>query len=61
MEARAVLPREAILEYQLLYKKIYGKEISYEQAHSQGMDLINLFKVIYKPIRKEWVRGTVKR
>jgi len=51
-----MLPREAILEYQEVYKKQYGKEISYEEATEQSNELVELFKNIYRPIPKAWVK-----
>ena len=47
-----MLPKEAILEYQAIYKKVFGKEISYEQALEKGTNLIRLFQLIYRPIPK---------
>ena len=49
-----MLPKEAVVEYQEIYKKVYGKEISYERALEQGTKLIRLFEIIYHPIPKEW-------
>ncbi len=49
------LPREAILEYQVLYQKQYGKAISYEEALTQGEKLLGLFHAIYRPIQKAWI------
>lgn len=51
-----MLPKEAILEFQALYKKVYRKEISYEQALEKGTNLIRLFQLIYKPIPKNWIK-----
>lgn len=45
-----MLSKEAILEYQKIYKKQYGKEISYEQALDQGTKLLRLVELIYKPM-----------
>lgn len=47
-----MLSDKAIEEYRRIYKKRYGKEISVKEAVEQGQNLINLFKVIYKPIPK---------
>ena len=48
-----MLPKEAILEYQAIYKKVFGKEISYEQALEKGTNLIRLFQLIYRPIPRK--------
>lgn len=47
---------EAILEYQEIYKKVFGTEISYAEASEQGEKLIRLFKIIYRPIQKAWMK-----
>lgn len=41
-----MLPKEAVLEYQQIYKKLFGKEISFEQALEEGSKLLNLIFVI---------------
>lgn len=51
-----MLSREAILEYQQIYKEIYGKEISFEKASEGGEKLLRLFKLIYIPIPKGWIK-----
>lgn len=48
-----MLSDEAIEEYQKIYKKQFGKDISKEEARLQGENLIRLFKVVYKPIPLE--------
>lgn len=44
---------EKIEEYRKIYKEEFGKEISKEEARRQGTNLVNLMKLIYKPITKE--------
>ena len=39
-------------EYQILYKKLYRKEISPEEARKQVHSLLCLIKEVYKPIKK---------
>lgn len=51
-----MISQKAVEEYQEIYKKVYGEEISYEQASEQGMKVLRLFKLIYKPIKKEWIK-----
>lgn len=46
------LSRRAVEEYQAIYLKVFGEQISYEEASYQGMKLLRLFKIIYRPIRK---------
>lgn len=44
------LSKEAIEEYKRIYRKNFGEDISDEEAREQGENLIDLFRVIYRPI-----------
>jgi hypothetical protein len=44
------LSQEAIEEYKQIYKKKLGEEISDEDAREAGQSLIDLFRVIYRPL-----------
>jgi len=46
----STLPKEAIAEYQNIYKKIYGKTIPFAKAVEQSNRLINLILLIEKPL-----------
>lgn len=48
-----ILSDKAIKEFQGLYKKRFGKEISREEAYEQGVKLIRLTELIYKPMTKQ--------
>jgi hypothetical protein len=50
-----MISREAVLEYREIYKKVYGKEISYNEGLEQGTRLLRLFRIIYRPIPKAWI------
>jgi len=50
------LPPKAVTEYQKLYKQEFGRELTYEKAEAQGMKLLRLFQIIYKPIPKKWLK-----
>lgn len=45
-----MLSDEQITTYQMLYKNRFGKKISREKACEDGESLIQLMKLIYKPI-----------
>jgi hypothetical protein len=45
-----MLTDEQITTYQTLYKNRFGKEISREEAYAQGVKLIRLVELIYKPM-----------
>lgn len=50
------LSEMAVLEYQQIYKKEFGEEISLEEAAEQGTKLLRLFDIIYGPIKKKWLK-----
>ncbi len=45
-----MLSHEQITKFQMLYKNRFGKEISREEAYEQGVKLIRLVELIYKPM-----------
>lgn len=45
-----VINNEQVMKFQSLYKTCFGKEISREDACEQGIKLIRLVELIYKPI-----------
>lgn len=49
MQGNEMLPNEAIIEYQQIYKQTYGKEISFEKAKEDGNKLVNLILLIERP------------
>jgi hypothetical protein len=48
-----MLSDKQIKKYQSLYKEHLGKEINKEEAYLQGMTLVRLIELVYKPITKE--------
>lgn len=55
-----MLSKQAVKEYKEIYKKEFGKDISEAEAVSQGTRLLNLFKIIYKPIPAGWIKRSIK-
>jgi len=45
-----MLSNEQITKFQTLYRNRFGKEISREEAYEQGVRLIRLVELIYKPM-----------
>lgn len=45
-----MLTDDQITKYQALFKNRFGKEISREEAYEQGVKLIRMVKLIYKPM-----------
>lgn len=50
------LSKKAVEEYQQIYKKTFGEDISYQQANEQGIRLLKVFKQVYKPISKDYLK-----
>ena len=48
-----MLSESQITKYQEIYKNNFGKEISREEACSQGVRLVNLMRVICGPDKKQ--------
>lgn len=45
-----VLSDENIMKFQALYKREFGMEISKEDAYEQGIKLVRLMSIVYKPM-----------
>jgi hypothetical protein len=45
-----MLSEAQVTKYQILFKAKFGREINHENAYIQGLKLINIIKLIYKPI-----------
>lgn len=43
-----MLSNQAILEYQAIFKKVYGKEIDMQIAREQGERLLNLVRIVFE-------------
>ena len=52
---------EQIKKFQAIYKERFGKEISREDAYEQGVKLMRLMAVVYKPMTKEEYEAIQKR
>jgi len=55
------LSQQAIEEYKAIYKKEFGEDITDAEAEEQGMKLLRLFKIIYRPIPKAWSKEYDKK
>ena len=45
-----MLSNEQVATFQNLYRQHFGREISREEAYEQGVKLIRLVELIYKPM-----------
>lgn len=48
-----VLSDEDVAKFQALYKREFGIEISKEDAYEQGIKLLSLLAIVYKPMTQE--------
>jgi len=44
---------EEVTQFQTIYKKNFGKEISRQDARERFTKLVRLFEIIYKPMTKK--------
>jgi len=56
-----MLSHEQITKFQTLYKNRFGREISREEAYEQGVKLMRLVELIYKPMTEVEYRQLQKR
>jgi len=56
-----MLSDEQIKQFQMLYKKHFGKEISREEAYEKGAKLVRLVELIYKPMTENEYKQLQKR
>ena len=50
-----MLSDKALEEFKEIWFKQYGEEISDERAVELGINLLNLFDHIYRPVPREWM------
>lgn len=48
-----VLSDENIIAFQTLYKEHFGKDLTKEEAYEQGMKLLSLVSIVYRPMTSE--------
>jgi len=44
-----MLSKKAIEEFQTIYRKVYGQDITMSEAEAKGMALLRLYKAVLKP------------
>lgn len=47
-----VLSDDNIRQFQAIHKELFGKEISKQDAYEQGIKLLRLLSIVYKPMTK---------
>ena len=56
-----VLSNKQVKKFQNIYRKYYGKEISKQDAYEQGIKLVRLLSVIYKPMTEDELKKIEER
>ena len=52
-----MISNEALGKYKAIYREEYGEDISDEEALEQAVNLLTLMGAIYRPVKKEWLKG----
>lgn len=47
-----MLSKKAISEFKRIYLKEFGNKLNDNEANEKGLELLNFFKLIFKPIPK---------
>ena len=47
-----MLTTEQVTKFQMLYKSRFGREINRSEAYEQGVKLMRLVELLYKPMTK---------
>lgn len=56
-----MISKEQLEKYKDIYRKRFGEDISDQEALEQATKLLNLIKIIYKPMTKEEFEMIQKR
>ena len=56
-----MLSDKALQDFKKIWKKKIGEEISNESAVEQAIVLLTLFDAIYHPIKKVWLKKSLKQ
>ena len=51
------IKEQYVIEFQRLYKKVYKKDISRDEAYAQCIDMLILGQIIYSPLTKEELKA----
>lgn len=50
------LSKQAINEYRQIHKEVFGKTMTEADANEAGLRLLNVFKIVYKPMSTNEMR-----
>ena len=54
------LSNEHITQFQTIYKKNFGKDISKEEALEKALKLVRLMEIIFQPYSKQQIQTILK-
>jgi hypothetical protein len=52
-----MISQQALQEFKQIWKNQIGTDISDEQAMEEAANLLTMFDTIYRPVKKEWIKG----
>ena len=55
------LSKKALDKFKQIYQKEFMVELSDEEANEKGLELLEFFRLIYKPIPKNFVKSNVNK
>lgn len=58
---KPMLSKEAVEEFKAIYKKQFKKDLTDQEALEKATSLINLMRIIYKPMTKDEYETVQKR
>lgn len=50
-----MLSKKALEEFKQIWREEKGEDVSDELAVEEAINLLTLFNVVYRPIKKEWL------
>ena len=53
-----MISKEALKEFKKIYKKEFKEKISDSKEMDLATNLLTLMNAIYRPIKKEWLKGS---
>lgn len=53
---KPMISEEALQEYKKIHREEFGEDISDEKAMDDAVNLLTFFDVVYRPIKKEWLK-----
>lgn len=56
MITKDMISPEALEKYKVIYRSKFGKDISDQEALDQAIKLLTLVDIVYRPVKKEWVK-----